>query len=171
MRGGLVIYPSLTQGRMLPGEVTSGCEHMLQTPDHFLLRLYVDLQHAGSSGKAAFSLPLCSLKASIPSLAFYFLGTNLPSALRELAGSGKPEVIDFIFILHFHFIFNLLTNVYILLYLFLPSHLITAHQNVIALWALLQSSPPEREGVLYHEPHFELTSLPPRFPPIRWAPG
>ena len=70
---------------------------MLQTPDHFLLRLYVDLQCAGSSGKAAFSLPLCSLEASIPPLAFYFLGTDLPSALRELAGSGKPEVIDFIF--------------------------------------------------------------------------
>ena len=64
----------------------------------------------------------------------------------ELAGSGKPEVIDFIFILHFNFIFNLLTNVYILLYLFLPSHLITAHRNVIALWALLQSSPPEEES-------------------------
>ena len=104
------------------------------------------LQRSGSSEKAAFSLPLCSLAASLPSLAFYFLGTNLPSALRELAGSGKPEVIDFIFILHFNFIFNLLTNVYILLYLFLPSHLITAHRNVIALWALLQSSPPEEES-------------------------
>lgn len=103
------------------------------------------LQNTGSSGKAAFSLPLCSLTASIPSLAVYFLGTNLPSALREVAGSGKPEVIDFIFILHFNFIFNLLTNVYILLYLFLPSHLITAHQNVIALWALLQSNPPEEK--------------------------
>lgn len=59
------------------------------------------------------------------------------------AGSGKAEVIDFIFIFHFYSIFNLSTNVYILLYLF-PPNLITAQQNVIALCLLLQSVPPPK---------------------------
>lgn len=72
-----------------------------------------------------------------PSHPWHFIfGTNLPSALRELAGSGKPEVVDFIFILHFNFIFNLPLQMSTFYYIcFLPSHLITAHRNVIALWA------------------------------------
>lgn len=133
-----------------------------QTPDCFLTEA-VHLKRAGGSGKAGLPLLLRFLAASISSHGIIFLGMKTDT-LRECLfkqAPGNLRLLILFFILHFNCIFNLPTNVYILLCLF-PLNLITAEQNVIALCALLQSSPPEeKESFTVNLTLNSLPSLPP----------